>query len=66
MTDKTQMSVGVKFCSNCENNLRCEECVYPKKYEELLAKHDCVLGEVQRAKLEIERLTRENSLLFSR
>jgi hypothetical protein len=80
MTGKNSMSVGVRFCSNCEYNLRCEECAYKEKFKVLAAKHDCVIDKAERAEIEINNLKaelaektkviksleRENSLLFSR
>lgn len=54
MTDKTDMSIGVKFCSKCEYNLKCEECVYKGRYDELAMKHDCVLSEVIKMKAELD------------
>lgn len=39
------ITVGIRECRTCENNLRCEECSYPKENEML--------------KAEIERLNKE-------
>lgn len=46
--DIFQINAGVKLCSNCEYNLRCIECVYKKKYEELAEKHDFLLDEADK------------------
>lgn len=43
--DKVTFNVGIRECRTCENNLRCEECVYPSENEML--------------KSEIERLNKE-------
>lgn len=43
--DKVTFNIGIRECRTCENNLRCEECAYPKENEML--------------KAEIERLNKE-------
>lgn len=43
--DKLSLNVGIKECSTCDMNLRCEECVYQKENENI--------------KLEIERLEKK-------
>ena len=43
--DKATFNIGIRECRTCENNLRCEECAYPKENEML--------------KAEIERLNKE-------
>lgn len=43
--DKATFNVGIRKCRTCENNLRCEECAYPRENEML--------------KAEIERLQKE-------
>lgn len=46
--EKEEISeIRIKECRTCENNLRCEECAYPKENEML--------------KAEIERLQKENN-----
>ena len=47
--DKLGLNVGIKECSTCDMNLRCEECVYQKENENI--------------KSEIERLKIENQSL---
>lgn len=47
--DKPVLNVGIKECSTCDMNLRCEECVYQKENENI--------------KSEIERLKIENQSL---
>ena len=47
--DKLVLNVGIKECSTCDMNLRCEECVYQKENENI--------------KSEIERLKIENQSL---
>ena len=47
--DKLVLNVGIKECSTCDMNLRCEECVYQKENENI--------------KSEIERLEIENQSL---
>ena len=49
--DKLVLNVGIKECSTCDINLRCEECVYQKENENI--------------KSEIERLKVENQSLRS-
>ena len=49
--DKLSLNVGIKECSTCDMNLRCEECVYQKENENI--------------KSEIERLKVENQSLRS-
>ena len=49
--DKLVLNVGIKECSTCDMNLRCEECVYQKENENI--------------KSEIERLEIENQSLRS-
>ena len=34
-TDKLILNVGIKECSTCDMNLRCEECVYQKENENI-------------------------------
>ena len=33
--DKLSLNVGIKECSTCDMNLRCEECVYQKENENI-------------------------------
>ena len=33
--DKLVLNVGIKECSTCDMNLRCEECVYPNENENI-------------------------------
>ena len=33
--DKLVLNVGIKECSTCDMNLRCEECVYQKENENI-------------------------------
>ena len=47
--DKLVLNVGIKECSTCDMNLRCEECVYQKENENI--------------KSEIEMLENENQSL---
>ena len=47
--DKLSLNVGIKECSTCDMNLRCEECVYQKENENI--------------KSEIEMLENENQSL---
>ena len=47
--DKLVLNVGIKECSTCDMNLRCEECVYQKENENI--------------KSEIEMLKIENQSL---
>lgn len=47
--DKLVLNVGIKECSTCDMNLRCEECVYKNENENI--------------KSEIERLKIENQSL---
>lgn len=47
--DKLVLNVGIKECSTCDMNLRCEECVYQKENENI--------------KSEIEMLEIENQSL---
>ena len=35
--DKAQINVGIRECRTCDNNIRCEECAYPKENEILRA-----------------------------
>lgn len=56
MTDNSGLNVGVRFCSNCEHNLKCTECAIREKYEILFAKHDSVLGEADKLKKEFDGL----------
>ena len=49
--DKLSLNVGIKECSTCDMNLRCEECVYQKENENI--------------KSEIEMLKIENQSLRS-
>lgn len=49
--DKLVLNVGIKECSTCDMNLRCEECVYQNENENI--------------KSEIERLKIENQSLRS-
>ena len=56
MKDNSGFNVGVRFCSNCEYNLKCTECSLGEKYERLLAKHDRVLGEAGMLKKELDGL----------
>ena len=47
--DKLSLNVGIKECSTCNINIRCEECVYQKENENI--------------KSEIEMLENENQSL---
>lgn len=51
LSTKLVLNVGIKECSTCDINLRCEECVYQKENENI--------------KSEIERLKIENQSLRS-
>ena len=47
-TTALEVNVGMKFCKDCEYNLRCLECAYKGKYEALAEKHDFLLDEADK------------------
>ena len=53
--DKLSLNVGIKECSTCDMNLRCEECVYQKENEN-------IKSEIERLKSELSN-TRRKALL---
>ena len=53
--DKLVLNLGIKECSTCDMNLRCEECVYRKENEN-------IKSEIERLKSELSN-TRRKALL---
>ena len=53
--DKVTFNVGIRECRTCENNLRCEECVYPSENEMLKS-------EIERLKSGCKRLVEKQNL----
>ena len=49
-------SMGVRFCSSCEYNLKCSECVIKHKHEAVLEKHDAYIKQLEASREEICRL----------
>lgn len=50
--ETTVLNIGIRECRTCENNLRCEECVYSRENEILKA-------EVERLNKEVDVLTQQ-------
>lgn len=57
MTTALEVNVGMKFCKDCEYNLKCSECVYQKRYEELATKHDILLDQADELHKKLEIAT---------
>lgn len=57
INDKATFNVGTRECRTCENNLRCEECAYPRENEMLKA-------EIKEKDAEIERLLNPTTALW--
>ena len=53
-------SMGVRFCSSCEYNLKCSECVIKHKHEAVLEKYDALVKQLEATREEKCRL--EHSL----
>lgn len=52
---KTKIKVGIKRCATCEENIKCNECVYPFNNKELIKEVDRLRAE--NAKLQDEIVT---------
>lgn len=50
--ETTGLNIGIRECRTCENNIRCEECAYPKENEMLKA-------EIERLNKEVDVLTQQ-------
>ena len=57
MNTNLEVNVGMKFCKDCEYNLKCLECVYPKKYEALASNHDILLEQADELHKKLEIAT---------
>ena len=49
--DKLVLNVGIKECSTCDMNLRCEECVYQKENENI--KSEIEMLEIKNQSLQV-------------
>ena len=49
--DKLVLNVGIKECSTCDMNLRCEECVYQKENENI--KSEIEMLEIENQSLQV-------------
>ena len=58
MKTNLEINVGMKFCKDCEYNLKCSECVYQKRYEELAENHDFLLEQADELHEKLEIATR--------
>ena len=47
--NKEKVTIGIKRCAECEQNIRCSECIYMKKNEILLE-------EIEKLKIEKDEL----------
>ena len=47
--NKEKVTIGIKRCAECEQNIRCSECIYMKKNETLLK-------EIEKLKIEKDEL----------
>ena len=65
MKTNLEVNVGMKFCKDCEYNLKCSECVYKKGFEELAGNHDLLLEQADELHKKLETATRtEKEITF--